>query len=132
MDDLKTDRFMDCGGWKLSFCNCRLMNMAWANVNFPGSLLKIPMGRKLKTIAPLWCRKRNLFSWKCCTQEDLTIIASTSTDSAYYHRFTFNVQTVASLQCTMLLLGMQKRDTEGVRNRWKRQILMANPCLTRF
>ena len=42
---------------------------AWKNVNFPGSLSKFPVGRKLKTIALLWRRKRNLFSWKRCTQE---------------------------------------------------------------
>jgi len=36
---------------------------------FPGKLVEIPVGRKLKTIAPLWHRKRNLFSWKRCTQE---------------------------------------------------------------
>jgi len=29
---------------------------------FLGSLLKFPVGRKLKTIAPLWCRKRKLFT----------------------------------------------------------------------
>jgi len=42
---------------------------AWKNVNFPGSSSQFPVGRKLKTIAPLWRRKRNLFSWKRCTQE---------------------------------------------------------------
>jgi len=32
------------------------------NVHFPGSLLKFPVGRKLKMIAPLLRRKNNLFS----------------------------------------------------------------------
>jgi len=53
-------------------------------------------------------------------------------------RFTFNVKTGASPQCTTLLLGTQKRDTEGVQKRWEQQIFAAkwqilapNPCLTR-
>jgi len=59
---------------------------AWKNVNFPGSLSKFPMGRKLKTITPLWHRKRKLFSWKHCTQEpqlSLRSYRSTWIDSAY-------------------------------------------------
>jgi len=59
---------------------------AWKNVNFPGSLSKFPVGRKLKTIAPLWRRSRNLFSWKHCTQEpplSLRSHRSTWIDSAY-------------------------------------------------
>jgi len=39
------------------------------NVNFLGSLSKFPVGYKLKTIAPWWHCKRNLFSWNRCTQE---------------------------------------------------------------
>jgi len=30
---------------------------------------EVPMGYKLETITPLWRRKRNLLSWKQCTQE---------------------------------------------------------------
>jgi len=30
---------------------------------------EFPVGRKLGTIAPVWRRKWNLFSWKRCTQE---------------------------------------------------------------
>jgi len=35
---------------------------AWKNVNFLGSLLKFPMGCKLKMIALLLCGKRYFFS----------------------------------------------------------------------
>jgi len=47
----------------------KLTSRARKNVNFPGSLAKRPASRKLKTIVPLLRRKRNLFSWKRCTQE---------------------------------------------------------------
>jgi len=63
-----------------------LMARAWKNVDFPWSLSKFPAGRKLKTITPLWRRKRNLFSWKHCTQEphiSLRSHRSTWMDSAY-------------------------------------------------
>jgi len=46
-----------------------VMLRAWKNVNFPGSLSKFPVGHHLKTIGPLWRHKRNLFSWKRCSQE---------------------------------------------------------------
>jgi len=45
------------------------MTRASKNVNFPGSLSTFPVGRKLNTIAALWRRKINLFSWKRCAQE---------------------------------------------------------------
>jgi len=54
-------------------------------------------------------------------------------------RFTFNVQTFASLQCATQLRGMQKRDTEAIQKQWKWQIFAAkwqilapNPCLKKL
>ena len=44
------------------------VSRAWKNVNFPGSLPRFTIGCKLKTIVPWWHHKKNLFSWKRCTQ----------------------------------------------------------------
>jgi len=39
------------------------------NCKFPRKLVEFPVGRKLETITPIWRCKRNLSSWKHCTQE---------------------------------------------------------------
>jgi len=51
----------------LAFCTHNVASRTWKNVNFPGSLSRFPVGRKLKATVPLWRHKNKLFSWKCCT-----------------------------------------------------------------
>jgi len=88
---------------------------------FPGKLIAVSRGPQVEDYRLFMTSQKEFVSWKCRIKESTTAFTLINLD-----RFTFNVQTVASPQCTTLLLGTQKRATEGVQKQWKQLILDAS------